>query len=30
MQQDGLHATAEGNRLVAVTVVRYLEPLLHR
>jgi acyl-CoA thioesterase-1 len=30
MQQDGLHATAEGNRLVAATVMRYLEPLLHR
>jgi acyl-CoA thioesterase-1 len=28
MQQDGLHATAEGNRLVAATVMRYLEPLL--
>jgi len=30
MQQDGLHPTAEGNRLVAATVMRYLEPLLHR
>jgi acyl-CoA thioesterase-1 len=30
MQQDGLHPTGEGNRLVAETVVRYLEPLLHR
>jgi acyl-CoA thioesterase-1 len=30
MQQDGLHPTGEGNRLVAVTVMRYLEPLLHR
>ena len=28
MQQDGLHPTAEGNRLVAATVMRYLEPLL--
>lgn len=30
MQQDGLHPTAEGNRLVAATVIQYLEPLLHR
>jgi len=30
MQQDGLHPTGEGNRLVADTVMRYLEPLLHR
>jgi acyl-CoA thioesterase-1 len=30
MQQDGLHATAEGNRLVAATVMRYLVPLLRR
>jgi acyl-CoA thioesterase I len=30
MQQDGLHPTGEGNRLVAATVMRYLEPLLHR
>jgi acyl-CoA thioesterase I len=28
MQRDGLHPTADGNRLVAVTVVRYLQPLL--
>jgi len=28
MQQDGLHATAEGNRIVAATVFRYLEPAL--
>ena len=30
MQQDGLHPTAEGNRLVAATVMQYLEPLLRR
>jgi len=30
MQQDGLHPTAEGNRLVAATVMRYLRPLLRR
>lgn len=30
MQPDGLHPTAEGNRLVAATVIRYLEPLLRR
>jgi len=30
MQADGLHATAEGNRIVAATVMRYLEPLLPR
>jgi acyl-CoA thioesterase-1 len=29
MQRDGLHPTADGNRLVAVTVLRYLRPLLH-
>jgi acyl-CoA thioesterase-1 len=28
MQQDGLHPTGEGNRLVANNVMRYLEPLL--
>ena len=28
MQQDGLHPTAEGNRIVAATVMRYLEPML--
>ena len=28
MQRDGLHPTGEGNRLVAATVMRYLEPLL--
>ncbi len=28
MQQDGLHPTAEGNRIVAATVMRYIEPLL--
>ena len=27
MQRDGLHPTAEGNRLVAATVMRYLRPL---
>jgi acyl-CoA thioesterase-1 len=29
MQRDGLHPTADGNRLVAATVMRYLRPLLH-
>jgi acyl-CoA thioesterase-1 len=28
MQRDGLHPTAEGNRLVAATVMRFLQPLL--
>jgi len=28
MQRDGLHPAGEGNRLVAATVMRYLEPLL--
>ena len=28
MQRDGLHPTAEGNRLVAATVMRYLRPML--
>ncbi|MGC9950012.1 MAG: arylesterase [Bryobacteraceae bacterium] len=28
MQRDGLHPTADGNRLVAGTVMRYLQPLL--
>lgn len=28
MQRDGLHPTAEGNRIVAATVLRYLRPLL--
>jgi len=30
MQQDGLHPTAEGNRIVAATVMRYLQPLLRK
>jgi acyl-CoA thioesterase-1 len=30
MQRDGLHPTAEGNRLVAATAMRYLQPLLHK
>ncbi len=30
MQDDGLHPTAEGNRLVARTVLKTLEPLLER
>jgi acyl-CoA thioesterase-1 len=30
MQDDGLHPTAEGNRLVARTVIKTLEPLLER
>jgi acyl-CoA thioesterase-1 len=29
MQQDGIHPTAEGNEIVAKTVMRYLKPLLH-
>jgi acyl-CoA thioesterase-1 len=29
MQPDGIHATAEGNEIVAKTVMRYLTPLLH-
>ncbi len=29
MQRDGLHPTAEGNEIVAKTVMRYLKPLLH-
>jgi acyl-CoA thioesterase-1 len=28
MQDDGIHPTAEGNRLVAQTVLRTLKPLL--
>jgi len=28
MQPDGIHATAEGNRLVAQTVMKSLTPLL--
>lgn len=30
MQADGIHATAEGNRKVAETVFRYIQPLLGR
>jgi len=30
MQRDGLHPTAEGNRLVAATVMRYLQPVLRK
>ena len=30
MQRDGLHPTADGNRLVAATVMRYLRPLLDK
>ncbi|MFN7999137.1 MAG: arylesterase [Bryobacteraceae bacterium] len=30
MQQDGIHPTAEGNRLVAENVMHYLKPLLKR
>jgi len=30
MQRDGLHPTADGNRLVAATVMRYLQPLLRK
>ncbi|HTC31866.1 MAG TPA: arylesterase [Bryobacteraceae bacterium] len=29
MQRDGIHPTAEGNQIVATTVMRYLKPLLH-
>ncbi len=29
MQRDGIHPTAQGNELVAKTVMRYLKPLLH-
>jgi acyl-CoA thioesterase I len=29
MQRDGIHPTAEGNQIVAKTVMRYLKPLLH-
>jgi acyl-CoA thioesterase-1 len=29
-QPDGLHPTAEGAQIVAQTVMRYLQPLLHR
>jgi acyl-CoA thioesterase I len=29
MQRDGLHATAEGNRMVAGTVMKHLQPFLH-
>jgi acyl-CoA thioesterase I len=29
MQQDGIHATDEGNKIVAETVMRYLKPMLH-
>jgi len=29
MQRDGIHPTAEGNEIVATTVMRYLRPLLH-
>jgi acyl-CoA thioesterase I len=29
MQQDGIHPTAQGNQIVAQTVMRYLKPLLH-
>lgn len=28
MQQDGIHPTAEGNEIVAKTVLRYLKPML--
>jgi acyl-CoA thioesterase I len=30
MQQDGIHPTAEGNQIVAQTVMRYLKPMLPR
>jgi acyl-CoA thioesterase-1 len=28
MQQDGIHPTAQGNEIVAMTVMRYLKPML--
>ncbi len=28
MQQDGIHPTAQGNEIVAKTVMRYLKPML--
>jgi acyl-CoA thioesterase-1 len=30
MQQDGIHPTAQGNEIVAKTVMRYLKPLLRQ
>ena len=30
MQQDGLHPTADGNRIVAQNVMKIVEPLLHQ
>jgi len=30
MQRDGLHPTADGNRIVAATVMRYVAPLLRK
>jgi acyl-CoA thioesterase-1 len=30
LQRDGIHPTAEGNEIVAATVMRYLKPLLAR
>ncbi|HUD99138.1 MAG TPA: arylesterase [Bryobacteraceae bacterium] len=30
MQRDGLHPTADGNRLVAATVMKYLQPMLRK
>jgi acyl-CoA thioesterase-1 len=30
MQRDGIHPTAEGNRIVAQNVMQVLEPLLHK
>ncbi|MGH9480049.1 MAG: arylesterase [Terriglobales bacterium] len=30
LQTDGIHATARGNRIVAATVWRYLQPLLRK
>jgi acyl-CoA thioesterase I len=30
MQQDGIHPTAQGNEIVAKTVMRYLKPLIHQ
>lgn len=30
MQRDGIHPTSEGHEIVAETVFRYLQPLLHR
>ena len=30
LRPDGIHPTVEGNRIVAATVMRHLEPMLRR